>query len=109
MKILRIALLLALSGLAAAQTTRTWEQSKFDEFEKGTSKGVAIRSDGALELAPELKALATTPSTYIWGAASNAPGDLFAAAGSPARVYRVTPGGQDHHRCSLPRSCRCSP
>lgn len=94
MKIFRTAVLLALSGLAAAQTTRTWEQSKYEEFAKGTSKGVAIRSDGTLELAPELKALATTPSTYIWSAASNAQGDLFAAAGAPARLYRITPDGK---------------
>jgi sugar lactone lactonase YvrE len=94
MKIFRTAVLLALTGFAAAQTTRTWEQSKFEEFAKGTSKGVAIRSDGTLELAPEFTALATTPSTYIWSAASNAQGDLFAAAGAPARLYRVTPEGK---------------
>ena len=85
---------LILSAIAVAEGTRTWEQSKFDELVKGTAKGVALRSNGGLELAPAFKALSTTPSTYIWSIASDSAGNIYAAAGSPARVYRITPDGQ---------------
>jgi len=85
---------IALSVFALAEGTHTWEQSKFDELIKGTPKGVALRSEGGLELAPVFKALATTPSTYIWSIASDSGGNIYAAAGSPARVYRITPDGQ---------------
>lgn len=88
------AIVLGLFALAAAEGTHTWEQRKFDEFEKGTAKGVAIRSDGALELAPSFKSLITTPSTYIWSVAADTQGNVYAAAGSPGRVYRITPQGQ---------------
>src|ERR1700686_732716 len=84
----------ALSRLAVAEGTRTWEQSTFDELLKGTPKGVALRSEGGLELAPAFKGLATTPSTYIWSIASDSEGNVYAAAGSPARVYRIAPDGQ---------------
>jgi hypothetical protein len=84
----------ALSTFALAEGTRTWEQSKFDELTKGTANGIALRSEGGLELAPAFRALATTPSTYIWSIASDAAGNIYAAAGSPARVYRITPDGQ---------------
>ena len=84
----------ALSAFALAEGTRTWEQSKFEELTKGTAKGIALRSEGGLELAPAFKALATTPSTYIWSIASDPGGNIYAAAGSPARVYRITPDGQ---------------
>src|ERR1700692_92508 len=84
----------ALSVCALAEGTRTWEQSKFEELAKGTAKGIALRSEGGLELAPAFKALATTPSTYIWSTASDSGGNIYAAAGSPARVYRITPDGQ---------------
>lgn len=84
---------IAFFAFALAEGTRTWEQSKFDELVKGTAHGVAFRSEGGLELAPAFKALATTPSTYIWSIASDAAGNVFVAAGSPARVYRVTPDG----------------
>jgi hypothetical protein len=77
-----------------AEGTRTWEQSKFDELIKGTAKGVAVRSTGGLELAPAFTALSTTPSTYIWSIAADREGNLYAAAGSPARVYRITPDGK---------------
>jgi sugar lactone lactonase YvrE len=79
---------------AFSEGTRTWEQSKFDELSKGTATGVAIRSAGGLELAPAFKALSTTPSTYIWSIAADQSGNLYAATGAPARVYRITPQGQ---------------
>src|ERR1700690_2831533 len=86
--------ILALSTFAPAEGTRTWEQSKFEELMKGTANGIALRSEGGLELAPAFKALATTASTYIWSIASDSAGNIYVAAGSPARVYRITPDGQ---------------
>ena len=79
---------------AFAEGTRTWEQSKFEELAKGTATGVAIRSSGGLELAPAFKTLYATPSTYIWAIAADDAGNIYAATGAPARVYRVTPQGQ---------------
>src|SRR3984893_8408137 len=79
---------------AGGEGTRTWEQSKFEELSKGTAAGVAIRSAGGLELAPAFKAISTTPSTYIWSIAADQSGNLYAATGGPARVYRITPQGQ---------------
>jgi hypothetical protein len=77
-----------------AEGTRTWEQSKFDELTKGTATGVAIRSAGGLELAPTFKSLYATPSTYIWSIAADDAGNVYVAAGAPARVYRITPDGK---------------
>ncbi len=77
-----------------AEGTRTWEQSKFDDLVKGTSDGVAIRSTGGLELAPSFKLLYSTPSTFIWAVAADDAGNVYAATGSPARVYRITPEGK---------------
>ena len=50
-----------LSTIAFAEGTRTWEQSKFDDLVKGTPKGIALRSNGGMELAPAFKTLATLP------------------------------------------------
>ncbi|HEY5177570.1 MAG TPA: WD40 repeat domain-containing protein, partial [Terriglobales bacterium] len=95
MKVLRLALFcLLLAAMGWAQGTRTWEQTKYDEFEKGAGHGVAIGSAGTLTLAPAFNALYTTPSTYLWDLATDAQGDAYAAAGSPARVYKLTPDGK---------------
>jgi sugar lactone lactonase YvrE len=88
------AVFVSCSLFALAEGTRSWEQSKFDDLVKGTPKGVALRSTGGLELAPAFKTLATLPSTYVWAIASDPAGNIYAAAGSPARVYRITPDGQ---------------
>jgi hypothetical protein len=82
------------SNIALAEGTSLWRQSRYDDFEKGTARGVAISSDGHLELAPSFKSIFTSPSTYIWQVVSDAQGNAYLASGSPARVYRVTPEGK---------------
>jgi hypothetical protein len=79
---------------AFAEGTRTWEQSKYDDFLKGTAHGVAISSDGFLQLAPEFKLVASTPSSAVWATVVGPRGELYAATGAPARVYRIAPDGQ---------------
>jgi len=92
LRVLLFCLLLAATGLA--EGTRIWQQSKYDEFEKGTAHGVAISSDGSLSLAPAFTALYTSPSAYLWDVISDAEGNVYAAAGSPARVYKITADGK---------------
>jgi len=79
---------------AFAEGTRTWEQSRYEDFTKGTTHGVAITSDGSLALAPAMKLIATTPANAVWALAVGAKGELYAATGAPARVYTIQPGGQ---------------
>jgi WD40 repeat protein len=76
--------------LIFAEGTRTWEQNRYDDFAKGTPHGVAISSNGILQLAPAFKLVATTPSSAVWATAVSPNGDVYVATGSPARVYRVT-------------------
>jgi len=73
-----------------AEGTRTWEQNKYDDFSKGTAHGVAISSNGILQIAPAFKLVATTPSSAVWAAAVAQNGDIYLATGAPARVYRVS-------------------
>jgi WD40 repeat protein len=75
--------------LVFGEGTRTWEQNKYDDFSKGTAHGVAISSNGILQLAPAFKLVATTPSSAVWAAAVAPNGDIYLATGAPARVYRV--------------------
>src|SRR5947208_7284680 len=86
--------LLFFSTLAMAQGTRLWKESGYEDFERGTVKGVSIRNSGVLELAPAFKVVYTSPSTFIWSIASDKDGVVYAATGAPARVYRITPDGK---------------
>src|SRR6266436_9461984 len=77
-----------------AEGTRTWEQSKYEDFVKGTAHGVAISSVGTLKLAPGFKLVASTPSSAVWAAVVGPQQEIYVATGAPARVYRIVQGGQ---------------
>ncbi|MBZ5504158.1 MAG: hypothetical protein LAO78_01610 [Acidobacteriia bacterium] len=93
-KLFSALLVLAYVSLAAAEGTRLWKETGYEDFQRGTTRGVAIRSTGQLELAPAFKAIYTSPSTFIWSITSDKDGVVYAATGAPARVYRITPDGK---------------
>ena len=71
-----------------ADHTRRWRQSTYEEFLKGTAKGVAVRSDGHLELAPKFVAIADADASYLWSLKTDPAGALYAGGGSPAKVFK---------------------
>ncbi len=91
-------LLLYFSALSVsslhAEHTRRWLQTTYEEFLKGTAHGVAVRSDGRLELAPKFTLLADADASYLWSLRVDAKGALYAAGGSPAKVFRFDNGGK---------------
>src|SRR6476646_7200308 len=93
-KLVPVFIVIALVSLAVAQGTRQWKETGYDEFEKGTARGIAIRSTGQIELAPAFKSIYTSPSSFIWSIAADKDGVVYAATGAPARVYRVAPDGK---------------
>src|SRR6201992_3766759 len=79
--------------LSLAQGTRLWQQSRYEEFEKGQPESASISSRGYLEAGPTLQSVLLTPSTYIWALSSDGQGNAYVATGSPATVLKVTPAG----------------
>jgi hypothetical protein len=77
-----------------AEHTRRWLQTTYEEFLKGTAHGVAVRSDGRLELAPKFTLLADADASYLWSLRLEPKGALYAAGGSPAKVFRFDNGGK---------------
>jgi len=87
-------LIVACAYVVRAEHTRHWRVSTYDEFLKGTAHGVAVRSDGRLELAPRFALLADADASYLWSLHIDATGGLYAAGGSPAKVFRFDSAGQ---------------
>src|SRR6266436_265033 len=87
---------LSVLGLPAsfAEHTRRWRQSTYEDFLKGTAHGVAVRSDGRLELAPKVTLLADADTSYLWSVRLDPKGTLYAAGGSPAKVFRFDSNGK---------------
>src|ERR1700694_624768 len=76
-----------------AEHTRTWRQASYEDFLKGTPHGVAVRSDGRLELAPKFTLIADADASYLWSLRVDPKGVLYAAGGSPAKVFRLEGNG----------------
>ncbi|HWZ97335.1 MAG TPA: hypothetical protein VN025_06200 [Candidatus Dormibacteraeota bacterium] len=94
-KLVYLAAIFAVAALAArAEHTRRWKQSTYEDFLKGTTHGVAVRSDGRLELAPKFTQLADADASYLWALKLDAKGVPYAAGGSPAKVIRLDANGK---------------
>ncbi len=79
---------------ALADHTRRWRQSSYEDFLKGTAKGVAVRSDGHLELAPKFTLVADADASYLWSLRTDPAGNLYVGGGSPAKVFRFDASGK---------------
>ncbi len=84
---------LALSLPAESEHTRFWRQSEYSEFQRGTAKGVAVRSDGSLTPAPHFAPFADPNLAYLWALRLDSHGKLYAAGGSNAKVLRFDEKG----------------
>ena len=75
-------------ALVYAEHTRTWRESDYSDFEKGTAKGVAVRSDGKLAPAPQFAAYSDPNLAYLWSLRLDSHGRVYGAGGSNAKVVR---------------------
>ncbi len=102
---LRLLAFAALAVNAPAVETRFWQQSEQSDFEKGTRKGVALRSDGLLLLGPKVAEIFDSSMPYLWSAASDSKGNLYLGAGGAedgsARLFRVDAGGKGRKLADL--------
>ena len=86
--------ILAAAAPALAEHTRWWRQDSFADFDKGTAKGVALRSDGKLFLAPRFAEFADLNLAYLLEIRADTKGNLYAAGGSNAKVVRLDASGK---------------
>jgi hypothetical protein len=86
--------LLAAAAPALAEHTRWWRQTTFEDFDKGTAKGVALGSDGKIFLAPRFAEFADANLAYLLQIRADAKGNLYAAGGSNAKVLKIDASGK---------------
>ncbi|MFN2975512.1 WD40 repeat domain-containing protein [Terriglobus aquaticus] len=79
-----------------AQGTQQWTTQRFEDFERGTATGVAIRNDGRLEPAPHLETIASTKATYLWSLLPQRDGSTLVGTGvasGGSQLLRIDPKG----------------
>jgi sugar lactone lactonase YvrE len=85
---------LGIAALAWAVDTKSWRQSEYADFEKGTIKNLSVRSDGLLTLAPQFREVFDSSSAYLWALARDSAGNLYTGGGPGAKLFRITPAGE---------------
>src|SRR5579859_5344145 len=86
----QFAILLAMAAIAVAGQTKTWQESEYSDFEKGTLKNLSLRSDGLLTLAPQFHEIFDSSSAYLWTMAQDSAGNLYTGGGPGAKLYRIS-------------------
>jgi WD40 repeat protein len=87
-----LAAVAVLPALCLAVSTRSWLSSTYSDFEKGELKGVSVRSDGRITLAPASHELFDSTLAYLWSIAADSHGVIYAGGGPGASVYRFAQG-----------------
>ncbi len=85
------AMICASGALLFSSQTRTWTQSDYGDFQKGVIKNLSVRSDGLLRLAPHSRELMDTSAAYLWALTQDSKGNLYAAGGPGAKLFRISP------------------
>ncbi len=88
MRVARVAVAVLVGGVAfcggLAQGTKLWMEGRYEELERGSTDGVAIRNDGRLEAAPGNALVYTTGGNYVWAVAGDAAGNAYLGMGGTA-------------------------
>ena len=79
---------------AVAQGTKLWTVSRYEEMERGTTDGVAIRSDGRIEAGPATSLLYSTGGNYVWAVASGCFQYPCATLGPATQTSPISSGAQ---------------
>ena len=99
-KILRVMLMFLCTvqpSQAEAQGTKQWTVSRYDDFQRGTTDGAAIRNDSRITAVMTASTLYTASESYVWSIAEGADGLVYAglggSTGGSAAVVRLAPKG----------------
>ncbi len=83
---------------AWAVETQFWSQKDHAAYERAKLTGLSLSSEGRITLAPVVRPLLDSRSTYLWSLALDSKGNLYAGGGGPgssaAAVYLIPAGGQ---------------
>jgi sugar lactone lactonase YvrE len=87
---------LPLSSLAVE--TKTWLHSSQVDYEKAEVKGLSLRSDGRITLAPAFREIFDSSAPYLWALAEDSKGNLYAggggSGGSTAKLFQIDAHGK---------------
>lgn len=81
------------NGTNLGRPALRWVQNSAQEFTHGDFSGAQVTSDGAIQLSPRVRQLATTAEPFAWSVAGDKAGNTFIGTGNNARIYKIDARG----------------
>jgi len=81
------------NGTNLGRPALRWVQNSAQEFTQGDFSGAQVTSDGAIQLSPRVRQLATTAEPFAWSVAGDKVGNTFVGTGNNARIYKIDARG----------------
>jgi len=81
------------NGTNLGRPALRWVQNSAQEFTRGDFSGAQVTSDGAIQLSPRVRQLATTAEPFAWSVAGDKAGNTFIGTGNNARIYKINAHG----------------
>jgi len=100
-KIVHIMCTLLVPFMVQASSPQIQSYNTFNQFEKGTSNGVSISSEGELLLAPQIDKIHESEQSFIWDIISDQNGTIFFSAGNEGEIYKIATSGDVNLFCKL--------
>ena len=79
---------------SGAARVKVWHHHSHGHFDKAQFKNTIVTSEGALQLARELKTFAHLDVMHVWDVVEDKHGNLFVATGDEGKIYKIGPGGK---------------
>ena len=76
-----------------AVTTKMWTNTDLTDISKGKLKNVSVNSSGKFTLSPGKSKIDEIPAAYVWCLVADGTDSLFAGAGYPGSIFKVSHDG----------------
>ena len=88
-----VALLTLLLPVAWSATSTAWETTGYNDFLKGSLRGLELTADGIVRPGPAVKGTSVVDQPALWAAVLAPDGSVYLGTGHRGKVYRVASGG----------------
>jgi hypothetical protein len=88
-----VALLTLLLPVAWSATSTAWETTGYNDFLKGSLRGLELTADGIVQPGPAVKGTSVVDQPALWAAVLAPDGSIYLGTGHRGKVYRVASGG----------------